>query len=203
MEQAVSLMGELIEYDANDMISGDICMQPPLDTNDSAEDSDDEDQPTSLSHLARNQLTAKATLSIETRSNSVNLVEEDSEDEIEDMIREPLAKRGRTSKSSPPERQWETKDFIPNIDNSNPITRDPKQYTAITCAPTDFFELFFDHELLSHICECSEKYAKNKGNFTFQLDVSTLKGFLLAILMLSGYNDLPRRNMHWERAPTC
>jgi len=53
VEQAVSQMGELIENDANDMRSCDICIQPPLDANDSAEDSDDEDQPTSLSHLAR------------------------------------------------------------------------------------------------------------------------------------------------------
>ena len=93
MEQAVSLMEELIEDDTADLISADVFMQPPLDTNDSADDSDDEDQPTSLSHLSRHQLTAEATLSIVTGPNYVDLGEQHSEYEIEDAIRDPLAKR--------------------------------------------------------------------------------------------------------------
>lgn len=136
VEQAVPLMEELIE-DETELISGDVCMQPPIDGNQSAGDSDDEDQPASLSHLHRNQLSAEATVSIKTQSSVSANIDDDDEDR-EDEIQEPLPKRARTS---PPERNWEHRDLVPNIDNNrNAIDNNRKEYNSIT--EIDFLKYF-------------------------------------------------------------
>lgn len=42
------------------------------------------------------------------------------------------------------------------------------------------------------------RYAKSKGDHAFALDEIEMRAFL-AILLISGYNDLPRRRMYWEQ----
>ena len=51
--------------------------------------------------------------------------------------------------------------------------------------------------ILQYICDESVKYSKSKGNHSFQIDIEGLKSFI-AILLISGYVDLPRRPMFWE-----
>ena len=46
------------------------------------------------------------------------------------------------------------------------------------------------------------KYAKSKKTHTFNLTLEKLKSFI-AILLLSGYNELPRQEMYWERKEDC
>ena len=41
------------------------------------------------------------------------------------------------------------------------------------------------------------RYAISKGNHSFTIDTNTLKVFI-AILLVSGYVDSPRRPMYWE-----
>ena len=41
------------------------------------------------------------------------------------------------------------------------------------------------------------RYAISKGSHSFTIDTNTLKPFI-AILLVSGYVDLPRRLMNWE-----
>ena len=41
------------------------------------------------------------------------------------------------------------------------------------------------------------RYAISKGNHSFTFDTKTLKAFI-AILLVSGYVDLPRGTMYWE-----
>ena len=59
---------------------------------------------------------------------------------------------------------------------------------------------FFTDDVLEFICEESIKYARTKGNHSFNLDSNDLKAFIM-ILLVSGYVDLPRRPMFWERSP--
>lgn len=148
-------------------------MHSSMDGNESTGDSDDEDQLASLSHLYRNQLSAEATVSIVKRSPSSANIDDDDDEESEIEIQEPPPKRARTS---PPERNLEHRDLVPNIDNNcNPYDNNRREHNSIT--EIDFLKPFCDEEVCSYIYECSKKYAKQQGKFTFQLDVPTLKVF--------------------------
>ena len=63
--------------------------------------------------------------------------------------------------------------------------------------PVSLFEKFFTDDIMKFICEESIRYAISKGNHSFTIDTNTLKVFV-AIFLVNGYVDLPRRPMHWE-----
>ena len=71
-----------------------------------------------------------------------------------------------------------------------------------TQAPIDvkFFELFFETEVINHLCEQSKIYTNNNGYFTFNVTSDEFSVFL-AILLISEYMLLPHRRMYWEQAP--
>ena len=50
----------MLEDDAENILSADVFMMPPEDDQLSAEDSDDEDNPSSINHLSGRQLSAEA-----------------------------------------------------------------------------------------------------------------------------------------------
>ena len=51
---------------------------------------------------------------------------------------------------------------------------------------------------MQRICLESTNYARRKVNHVFTMTIEKFKSFL-AILLLSGYNELPRQKMYWER----
>ena len=61
------------------------------------------------------------------------------------------------------------------------------------------FELFFDDELIDYIAQQSVIYAKQCGNHNFCINSGEVR-VILAILLLSGYSRVPRRDMYWEQA---
>ena len=63
--------------------------------------------------------------------------------------------------------------------------------------PVSLFEKLFTDDITKFICEESVRYAISKGNHSFTIDTNMLKAFL-AILLASGYVDLPRQTMYWE-----
>ena len=63
--------------------------------------------------------------------------------------------------------------------------------------PVSLFEKSFTDDIMKFICKESIRYAILKGNHSFTIDTNTLKAFM-AILLVSGYLDLPRRPMYWE-----
>ena len=63
---------------------------------------------------------------------------------------------------------------------------------------TSLFENFFTDDITKFICEESIRYAISNGNHSFTIDTNTLKAFI-AIPMVSGYVDLPRRPMYWKQ----
>ena len=64
--------------------------------------------------------------------------------------------------------------------------------------PHEIFEKFFTTEEMGRIYLESNKYARHKGNHTFTMTKKMLNSFI-AILLLSGYDKLPRQEMHWQR----
>ena len=63
--------------------------------------------------------------------------------------------------------------------------------------PSSLFDKFFTDDILQFICNESARYAQNKGNHSYKLELHDLKVFI-AILLISGSVDLPRRPMFWE-----
>ena len=63
-------------------------------------------------------------------------------------------------------------------------------------SPIDYFELFFDDELIDYICKMTNHYAieKNAVNWT-NIEQNEMRCFI-AILMFSGYVTLPSFNMY-------
>lgn len=193
MEEAVAKMEELIDDD--DVVDATIYIQPPVDNGvESEQDSDNEDQPRSLDHLSARQLAAGAELRVRTRSTPAEDCDTDTDSE---PVAVPVEPTKKAKIPPPPERKWEDVVFSPSIQNDNlPL---PNRHYSMT-RPIEYFELFFDDVVLEYICECSIKYAQQKGNHNFNLDKGTLKSFL-GILILSGYCDLPRCKMYWEQKP--
>ena len=68
--------------------------------------------------------------------------------------------------------------------------------------PHEIFEKFFTTEDMERICLKSNTYARHKGNHSFMMTIKKLKSFI-AILLLSGYNKLPRQEMYWQRREDC
>ena len=62
-----------------------------------------------------------------------------------------------------------------------------------------FFEDLFDTPILDHICQLSMLYAAFKGNDRFKVQPNEIRVFI-AVLICSGYVDLPRRRMFREQA---
>ena len=73
---------------------------------------------------------------------------------------------------------------------------------SLSAAPHLIFEKFLTNAGLTEICNQSNKYAKSKENHTFNLTLEKSKSFI-AILLLSGYNELPRQEMYRERKEDC
>ena len=63
--------------------------------------------------------------------------------------------------------------------------------------PSSLSEKFLANDILQLICNEFVRYAQNKGNHSYKLQLHNLKGFI-AILLISGYVGLPRRPMFWE-----
>ena len=68
--------------------------------------------------------------------------------------------------------------------------------------PHEIFEKFFTTEEMERIYLESNKYARHKGNHSLMMTIKKLKSFI-AILLLSGYNKLPRQEMYWQRREYC
>ena len=63
--------------------------------------------------------------------------------------------------------------------------------------PQEIFELFLIAEEMKRICLKSTNYASLKGEHNFTMTLDKLKAFI-AILIVSGYTELPRQEMYWE-----
>lgn len=100
--------------------------------------------------------------------------------------------------TTPRQVYWQKKKDLPE---SKPkvIKWKPSQrnYSNDSPTPSQLFDMFFDDELVQMISEETNRYAAQKGNMGFATDSDEIRVFV-AILLLSGYIPLPRKNMFWE-----
>ena len=83
-----------------------------------------------------------------------------------------------------------------DISPKYPTVNETPKYNAKDRTPVEVFELFSDDELLELIVVQSMLYAKQSGNHSFVTDPEEMR-VVLGILLLSGYNRLPRPRVYW------
>ena len=64
--------------------------------------------------------------------------------------------------------------------------------------PHEIFEKFSITEQMEKVRLESNKYPRYESNRSFMMTIKKLKSFI-AILVLSGHNQLPRQEMYWQR----
>lgn len=126
--------------------------------------------------------------------NNVNLNDDyDSSDD------EPLAEKVKRSRRQEP--VW--RKCLPTYSSTARSTAEmlerqegvKKHFEDLT--PVQIFEEIFDEEVIDLIITNSILYANQKNRHNFQLDSAALKNFI-GILILSGYNKLPREDLYWS-----
>ena len=76
----------------------------------------------------------------------------------------------------------------------------PKKVFQEYLSPTGIFDLFFDDEVVQYLVDMTNLYAhRDKGKHLFNISGSEMRLFIV-ILLLSGYNVLPRRKMYRENS---
>ncbi|XP_039281885.1 piggyBac transposable element-derived protein 3-like [Nilaparvata lugens] len=66
--------------------------------------------------------------------------------------------------------------------------------------PVELFELFYDDEVVNHICDFTNLYALQNGEVNLNFGPEECRVFI-AILLVSGYCQVSRRRMYWEQSP--
>lgn len=172
---------------------------PPDDGNKTEEDSGEEDH-VELRNLPGSQLLSEAEL----RTNGSLSTQEDltqPDDMQEDNVPQPSSSKSISRKSGRKYlkiRQW-LEDDVPFLED---ITGYPYRPSAadLPRQPHEIFELFLDTLAIERLTKDTVMYAVQKGHHTFQLSCSEMKVFI-SILLLSGYNTLPRRRLYWSTEP--
>ena len=201
---------EEIESDEDrDFVSrGELFILPPEDNGDGELDADSaDDDEESPSTLSRKQLLAKASVSMKTLRSNVSH-DWDSSDEmtLSDVVNKqirpnetstPVSKKRHQAKSNQdPPRNWRSVDSTKRIQLNQ--WNQPSLKFDKNLQPHQIFELFLTDDEIQRICFESINYARQKGNHVFTMTIERFKSFL-AILLLSGYNELPRQEMYREK----
>ena len=81
-------------------------------------------------------------------------------------------------------------------DTSDPNNIPPEIYGNKN--PKELFELFWPEEFFEYVKDQSELYARQcNATNKYEISMNELKLFF-AVLMISGYSSLPRREMYWS-----
>ncbi|KAL8585552.1 hypothetical protein ACOMHN_046212 [Nucella lapillus] len=104
----------------------------------------------------------------------------------------------------PAVRNWRREDLPRNLNIQQQWPVLPQaRFLEQNLNPLEIFELFVDDEVVDYIVDQTNLYARrDKGNHNFVTTRQEFRTFM-AILLLSGYNQLPRRNMYWDRNSDC
>ena len=164
---------------------GDVFLIPPVPGEDSDSYSGDEDEEVAdLERLTGRVLRAQ----VEVRG-------EEEESDGEEEAGPPKAKTARKGAKKRKEEKWGKRSATLSSGHGLFPDRDATPYKDFQ--PHELFDLFLTEEMLDMIIHQSKLYARRKNNLDLQLSIPDLRVFL-SILLLSGYNSLPRQQMYWE-----
>jgi hypothetical protein len=176
-----------------------VYMDPPVpSTGDTDQDSDDSDEPAGkVLHLPRRLLAAGAHKKVKRAKISTGrLVQEadTSDDDIEDQETD----RESWSRKNPQLVGTNIPDFS-KLELPDEVVASIGNYNAY-----DFYKLFQTEDYAKMVVEQSQLYGGQKDllRAAAQVNIDTYR-CTEAVLLMSGYNGLPRRKMLWERQPDC
>ena len=167
-------------------------------------DSSDEDTDGTVNNLSGKQLqaTAQARVTLASQAQEDNEGDEQSGFVFYSKVINLLRPLDAGSCSNPAlglrkknkEKVISNKDLQPSFP---PFTLTTKFYKD-GMLPEEYFELFFDEEVMNFITNMFNLYAlQDKGDFSFCTNPEEIKSWL-GILMLTGYVSYPRWRMMWE-----
>lgn len=182
---------EALQMVASDDIDvSDIYIEPPDSSQLTDEDSANEDEGGFADNLSANQLRAPAELKIVTEQIEDNLLEQESNLNINQGN---IVNHKNVAKIDYTDITWVDADleFLPK-----PFPE--PNYERFKClTPTETFELFFSDDIISFLVAETIKYSQFKNCPHFSVTNNEMRCFL-AILILSGYNNLPGKNYYWD-----
>lgn len=88
---------------------------------------------------------------------------------------------------------WEKADLVPEV-----LEWSPDHHANPNFTPLQLFEQMFDHEIIKMFTRYTNMYAASR-NRSGRVTESEIRAFF-GILLLSGYVQLPRRRMYWEKS---
>lgn len=188
-------------------------MAPPINNDASDEDSGEEDE-ADINRLSGNQLSAGVEASITRIEDGVIFKETLTEEQltsqeisngstsatVRDKKRKPcrpISQGKKKIKSNNVEREWTVGDIQCG---SLGIWEIPNWLTEEENNPVELFERFYDNEIIELIRVMTNLYAFQKGEHNLNLTFEEVRVFI-GILLISGYNSVPRVKMYWEQTP--
>ena len=196
-------MAQIEEDDS--VTSAKVFIQPPNDGMDSEGDSGDEETGGTVNNLSGKQLQAAAEAKLSSMSpspqqgnpndNQINFVVDSSIDNPQNPVDIENLSTPVTGSRPKRNRRWASgQDLQPNFPLFTLATKSYREGMQ----PEDYFELFFDEEVMTFITNMFNLYAsQDKGDASFRTNTGEIKCWL-AILILTGYIPFPRWRMMWE-----
>ena len=207
------VLAQLEDEESNDSLEViDIFLEPPADDDISDQDSDKSDGEVefNINHLGRKLLSAGCKVRRSSRiqqqqQESVNSSDEDDQEATAQAVPDspsPAAcdeivpvKRRKTVKT-PENITWTKRKTLPKTSGDQSYVGHNFLDLANFTSPLQFFEQFFDEELIAFITEQTNLYA-NQNNVRLEMTDDELRTVFGGIL-LSGYSKLPHRRMYWS-----
>lgn len=196
---------DMLETEA-DIVGGTIYTCPPQNHMLSDEDSGEEDTTTGdLNRLTGNQLRSEAEVVVTKRFEDTLRVERmgdgDSTDDDDDNIplseMVPTPSTSRTSQSGsrtkPVVRNWREEDLA-TYKRQEWVRPD---FLEENKSPVEWFELFYNEDVVNLLVECSNQYAVFTGNTHFEVTKEEMR-LVLGICLISGYCVYSRNRMYWD-----
>ena len=192
-----------------EFLQADVFSSPPNEGLLSDEDSDDEEG-VSAAHLSGPQLSATAEYRNNYGNSVVNSLEFDasadedavtastdvSDHDLSNLDSETEENTFLLLKPAATSLSWQKKDLQPTTFTDSPS----RSFFENFMSPTAIFDLYFDEEVINYLTEMTNLYAhRDRGKHNFHVGHAEMRLFL-AMLLLSGYNVLPRRRMYWENS---
>ena len=126
-------------------------------------------------------------------------IQKNEEETTTDVEAHVLLNEKWLSQQKPPQRakNWNKK-HISDKHFDSVLMPEPSRQDIVT--PVALFEKFFDHEVIEFIVEMTNLDAqRDKGKHGFNTDSEEIRLFL-GMLLLTGYNQLPRKKLYWENS---
>lgn len=183
-----------------DFETADIFLTPPSDNSSGDSEESDAEEGTShfVDHFSHRILCAPAEAAVYGGTDVDDAGETQLESSESSSGSTALSRGAKRRKEEKPVLAWKKGDLKVKKQSSDEQPAATPSTTLEKKTPVELFEQYWDDQFWELIKEQSIAYSKlGNPNSTFDVSVHELKLFF-AILLVSGYSSLPRRDMYWS-----